>query len=138
MKRCAQCHRKAGIRCTLPYFVEWALVGSRLLLFDPLRNSLRAGAGQRTSLAHPARSPQFAELTLDCHVGVAAFMMRRRVAVCECIVIRQVARPLLTCRRLKKLLQKRARASGSARNRRSGLVFGKCCRIAEGWALGGS
>jgi hypothetical protein len=79
--------RKAGIRCTLPYFVEWALVGSRSLLFDPLRNSLRAGARQRTSLAHPARSPQFAELTLDCHVGVAAFMMRRRVAVCECIVI---------------------------------------------------
>jgi hypothetical protein len=28
--------RKAGIRCPLPKFVEWALVGSRSFLFDSL------------------------------------------------------------------------------------------------------
>jgi hypothetical protein len=36
--------RKTRIRCPLPQFVEWALVGSRSLLLDPLRSSLRAGA----------------------------------------------------------------------------------------------
>src|SRR5262249_36192501 len=58
--------RKTRIRCPLPQFVEWALVGSRSLLLDPLRSSLRAGAIRREckSLAHSPGPPQSADLTL--------------------------------------------------------------------------
>src|SRR6516165_8858132 len=57
--------RKTRIGCPLPQFVEWALVGSRSLLLDPLRSSLRAGAIRREckSLAHSSGPPQPADLT---------------------------------------------------------------------------
>jgi hypothetical protein len=59
--------RKTRIRCPLPQFVEWALVGSRSLLLDPLRSSLyELEQIQREckSLAHSSGPRQSANLTL--------------------------------------------------------------------------
>src|SRR5215510_1057640 len=59
--------RKTRIRCPFPQFVEWALVGSRSLLLDPLRSSLYELEQIRReckSLAHSSGPPQSADVTL--------------------------------------------------------------------------
>src|SRR5262249_43492720 len=52
--------RKAGIRCPLPLFVEWPLVGSHSLLFGSLRGAVQLQ--RQTSLVHLPPPQQTAEL----------------------------------------------------------------------------